>query len=216
MSFNRSLRHHTVMANTLFPFFDAIFSVVLTLLAFNIPTKLSSDEDYSVIAQPVFAYALTAIILILYWFKLRRLIGLCRFLHVPQLLCISQAILIICIFPKLANLVLLYGSEPGSIFFVSRGQIVNSAYLLAIFAYNALCLLFAWSLTTHHYYKKANELLLSHIIRGQVFGFLALLAMIFAEVFWDKFNNHYIFLVPVVLVFEELMSASWRSSPKRA
>jgi hypothetical protein len=71
-------------------------------------------------------------------------------------------------------------------------------------------------LTTHHYYKKANESLLSHIIRGQVFGFLALLAMIFAEVFWDKFNNHYIFLVPVVLVFEELMSASWRSSPKRA
>jgi uncharacterized membrane protein len=216
MSFNRSLRHHTVRANTLFPFFDAIFSVVLTLLAFNIPTKLSSNEDYSVIAQPVLAYALTSIILILYWFKLRRLIGLCRFLHVPQLLCIAQAVLIICLFPKLANLVLLHGSEPGSIFLVSRGQIVNSVYLLALFAYNALCLLFAWSLTTHHYYKKANESLLGHIIGGQLFGFLALVAMICAEIFWDKFNNQYIFLVPVVLILEELMSASWRSSSRRA
>jgi uncharacterized membrane protein len=98
---------------------------------------------------------------------------------------------------------------------MSRGQIVNSAYLLAIFTYNALCLLFAWSLTTHHYYKKANESLLGHIIRSQIFGFLALLAMIFAEIFWNKFNNHYIFLVPIVLIFEEFLSASWRSSPRR-
>jgi uncharacterized membrane protein len=115
MIFNRSLRHHTLRADALLPFFDAIFAVALTLLAFNVPEVLHADASHNHLFRSIFAYCLTGLIVILYWFKLRRLIGVSRFLHVPQLLCLGQAILTICLFPKMANLVLLYGSQVGSI-----------------------------------------------------------------------------------------------------
>uniref|UniRef100_UPI004047798E TMEM175 family protein n=1 Tax=Cyanobium sp. TaxID=2164130 RepID=UPI004047798E len=113
MIFNRSIRHHTLRANALLPFFDAIFAVALTLLAFNVPEMLHGDTSHVHLFGSILAYCLTGLIVILYWFKLRRLIGVCRFLHVPQLLCLGQAILTICLFPKMANLVLLYGSQGG-------------------------------------------------------------------------------------------------------
>ncbi len=64
--------------------------------------------------------------------------------------------LAICLFPKLSNLVLFYGSQPGSIFELTKGQIVNTAYLSVLFLFNALCFVFAWSLASRHCYKSAN------------------------------------------------------------
>ena len=215
MIFNRSLRHHTLRADALLPFFDAIFAVALTLLAFNVPEVLHHDASHTHLFRSIFAYCLTGLIVILYWFKLRRLIGVSRFLHVPQLLCLGQAILTICLFPKMANLVLLYGSQEGSIFQITPGQLANMAYLSALFLFNSLCLIFAWSLTTHHYYKKANQATLRHVIRAQLLGFGFLLAMIFAEFFSDNFNNEYIFLVPLVLIVEELLVAVQFSGLRR-
>ena len=215
MSFNRSIRHHTLRADTLLPFFDGIFAVALTLLAFNVPEMLHGDANHPHLFGSILAYGLTGLIVVLYWFKLRRLIGVCRFLHVPQLLCLGQAILTICLFPKMANLVLLYGSEGGSIFELTRGQLANMAYLAALFLFNALCLMFAWSLTTHHYYKKANQATLRHVIRAQLLGFGFILAMACAEIFSENFNNEYIFLVPLVLIVEELLVAVQFSGLRR-
>jgi uncharacterized membrane protein len=215
MSFNRSIRHHTIRANSLLPFFDAIFAVILTLLAFNVPSMFDMEGQAAYLFTSILAYCLTGLIVILYWFKLRRLIGVCRFLHVPQLLCLGQAILTICLFPKMANLVVLYGSQSGSIFELSRGQLANTVYLVTLFVFNALCLIFAWSLTTHHYYKKANQSMLRHVITSQLLGFSIVLAMIFAEFFLTGFNNQYIFLVPLVLIVEELFVAAQFSGLRR-
>jgi uncharacterized membrane protein len=208
MSFNRSIRHHTLRSDTLLPFFDAIFGVAVTLLAFNIPSSLDMQGQYDNLFLPVLAYCLTGTIIILYWFKMRRLIVVCRFLHVPQLLCMGQAILVICLFPKLSNLVLKYGSEAGSIFLMSRGQVVNTVYLSLLFIFNALCFVFAWSLTTTHYYKKVNKAILAYVLRGQLLGFVLISAMVVAEIFLDSFNNQYIFLVPMVIIVEEVLVAS--------
>jgi len=207
MSFNRSIRHHTLRSDALLPFFDAIFGVALTLLAFNIPSNLDIQGPSESLLAPIGAYCLTGTIVILYWFKMRRLIVVCRFLHVPQLLCMGQSILLICLFPKLSNLVLRYGSEAGTIFMLSRGQVVNTVYLIVLFFFNALCFVFAWSLTTTHYYKKVNRDILSHIMGGQALGFVLILAMVFAEFFVDTFNNQYIFLVPAVIIAEEILVA---------
>ena len=215
MGFNRGVRHHTIRANELLPFFDAIFAVALTLLAFNIPSMLGMKDYGASLFNSILAYSLTGLIIILYWFKLRRLIVFARFLHVPQLLCMGQAILIVCLFPKMANLVLLYGSQAGSMFELTMGQVVNTAYLVSLFAFNALCIFFAWSLTTHHYYKKGNQAMLRHVIRGQLLGFVLILVMATAELFWDGFNNQYIFLVPFVLIVEELLVATQFSGLRR-
>ena len=215
MSFNRSIRHHTLRAETLLPFFDAIFAVALTLLAFNVPEMLHDDSSHAHLFDAILAYCLTGLIVILYWFKLRRLIGVCRFLHVPQLLCLGQAILTICLFPKMANLVLLYGSQVGSISKITPGQLANMAYLAALFLFNLLCLILAWSLTTHHYYKKANLVTLRHVIKAQLLGFGFLLIMVLAELFSENFNNEYIFLVPLVLIVEELLVAVQFSGLRR-
>jgi hypothetical protein len=90
---------------------------------------------------------------------------------------------------------------------ISRGQVVNSTYLIVLFLFNALCFVFAWSLTTTHYYKKVNRDILSHIMGGQALGFVLILAMVFAEFFVDTFNNQYIFLVPAVIIAEEILVA---------
>jgi len=89
------------------------------------------------------------------------------------------------------------------------------AYLSALFLFNSLCLIFSWSLTTHHYYKKSNQATLRHVIGAQLLGFGFLLAMIFAEFFSDNFNNEYIFLVPLVLIVEELLVAVQFSGLRR-
>jgi len=213
MGFNRSIRHHTLRAEILLPFFDSIFGAVLTLLAFDIPSMLDMSGQYQKLFTPILAYCLTGLIVILYWFKLRRLIGMARFLHVPQLLCLGQALLAICVFPKLSNLVLLYGYQSGSIFEITQGQIVNTAYLIALFLFNALCFIFALSLATRR--KKANQVILRHVISAQLLGFGFLLAMVFSEIFSEMFNNQYIFMVPLVIIVEEVLVAAQISGLRR-
>jgi len=212
MSFNRSIRHHTLLAETLLPFFDSIFGAVLTLLVFDVPSMLDMSGQYQKLFTPILIYCLTGLIVVLYWFRLRRLIGIAHFLHVPQLLCLGQAVLAICLFPKLSNLVLLYGSERGSIFELTQGQIVNTAYLTALFLFNALCLFFAWSLTTRHSYGKFNGRILRRVIGSQLLGFGFLLAMLGAVIFSEGFNNQYIYLVPIVIIAEEVLVAAQFSS----
>jgi hypothetical protein len=108
--------------------------------------------------------------------------------------------------------VLLYGSERGSIFELTQGQIVNTAYLTALFLFNALCLFFACSLTTRHSYGKFKGKILRRVIRSQLLGFGFLLAMVGAVIFSEGFNNQYIYLVPIVIIAEEVLVAAQFSS----
>jgi uncharacterized membrane protein len=176
-------------------------------LAFDVPDMLNPSMGTSLLLESLLSYGSSALVVLLYWFKLRRLIGFCRYLHLPQMALVAQAMLIICLYPKLASLVLLYGHESGTWFALTRGQISNTAFLLALFLFDVICLLFAWSLSTKHYERKGNRLILRQIMRAQSWGFLVLLVMALSELFLPWFNRQYVFLVPLVLLAEEFAVA---------
>jgi hypothetical protein len=46
-------------------------------------------------------------------------------------------------------------------------------------------------------------------------GFVLISAMVVAEIFLDSFNNQYIFLVPMVIIVEEVLVASQFSGLRR-
>ena len=207
MTFNRSLRHHTLRGNALLPLFDGIFAVALTLLAFNVPDMLNQSMGASLLIECLLAYGVSALVVMLYWFKLRRLIGLCRYLHLPQMALVAQAMLTICLYPKLASLVLLYGHESGTWFALTRGQLSNTAFLLVLFLFEAICLLFSLSLTTRHCNRKESRLILRQVTRAQSLGFVFLAGMALLELFTPWFNRQYVFLIPLVLLAEELAVA---------
>ena len=144
---------------------------------------------------------------VVYWFKLRRLLGLCRYLHVPQLVLLAQAMLTICLYPKLASLVVLYGQQPGTIFALTPGDLANTTLLLVLFLFDGLCLLFACSLSTRHYTRTADRLFISQGIWVQLLGLAVLAVMAFLELFASWFNGQYVFLVPIVLLVEEFVLA---------
>lgn len=207
MAFNRSLRHHTLRASAVLPLFDGIFAVALTLLAFNVPDMVDPSMGTRMLLMSLLAYGVSAVVVMLYWFKLRRLIGLCRYLHVPQMGLLAQAMLTICLYPKLASLVLLYGQEAGTLFVLTRGQLANMTFLLALFLFDGICLLFAWSLSTKHYNRQSNHRILHHVISAQTWGFSLLIGMAMLELFTPWFNRQYVFLVPLVLLAEEFAVA---------
>jgi uncharacterized membrane protein len=84
MTFNRGLRHHTLRGNALLPLFDGIFAVALTLLAFDVPDMLNPSMGTSLLLESLLSYGSSALVVLLYWFKLRRLIGFCRYLPLSQ------------------------------------------------------------------------------------------------------------------------------------
>jgi hypothetical protein len=103
--------------------------------------------------------------------------------------------------------VILYGHESGTWFALTRGQISNTAFLLALFLFDVICLLFAWSLSTKRYERKGSRLILRQIMRAQSWGFLVLLVMALSELFLPWFNRQYVFLVPLALLAEEFAVA---------
>jgi uncharacterized membrane protein len=204
MAFNRSLRHHTLRASAVLPLFDGIFAVALTLIAFNVPDMLAMGMGAHQLLVSLLAYGVSALVVVVYWFKLRRLIGLCRFLHLPQMTLLAQAMLTICLYPKLASLVLLYGQQPGTVFVLTRGQLANTAFLFVLFLFDTICLLFAWTLVIKNDGLNRHQRILRHAIRTQLYGFLLLAAMALLELFTPWFNGQYVYLVPIVLLAEEI------------
>jgi len=204
MAFNRSLRHHTLRASAVLPLFDGIFAVALTLIAFNVPGMLDLNMGAHQLLASLLAYGVSALVVGVYWFKFRRLIGLCRYLHLPQMALLAQAMLTICLYPKLASLVLLYGQESGTVFVLTRGQLANTAFLLVLVLFDSLCLLFAWTLALNHDGRNGRQAIVRHLIRVQLYGFLLLAVMALLELFTPWFNGQYVYLVPIVLLVEEL------------
>lgn len=102
-------RHHVLAGRDLLPMFDAVFAVALTLLAYNLPDRLSSAADGQRLIVNLFGYGLSGMAVLLYWFKLRRLIAMAGFLRVPQILLAFLCLLTIVLFPKLADIAVLHG-----------------------------------------------------------------------------------------------------------
>lgn len=195
-------------SNEFLPLFDTLFAVAFTLLAYSIPDQLMEGlMGINELSLAIATFLLSGIVVLLYWFKLRRLIMISRVLHAPQLLIGCISILTIVVLPRLSALALYYGSGRGDLSTWSSSQVVNTMFLGSLFLFDGFCLLFAFSLLCHRprFAHTATELTIA--IQAQSLGFLVLLMMAAMELLFIWFNNEYVLLVPLVLLVEELLVA---------
>jgi uncharacterized membrane protein len=203
----RSLPHHQLTAANVLPMFDGVFAVAITLLASSLPNSLDAMNDAGQLLFPILSFELVGIAVLLYWFKLRRLILMARSLFVPQLLLGVFALLTIVVMPKLASLVIYYGNGNGSLLNWTLSQQVNVSFLVALFFFDGLTMLFALSLRNHPVRSGGSRQELAIALQAQVFGFGVLLLLAIMELFLVWFNNEFVGLVPLVLVAEEAFVA---------
>jgi len=206
MLVRRRLRHHVLPSAALLPLFDGVFAVALTLLAYNLPDRLSSVQDGQRLVEVLIGYGLSGISVLIYWYKLRRLIDLAGLLRVRQLLLAFQGLLTIVLFPKLAAIALIYGSGTGSWQHWSSAQVANTTFLAALFLFDGLCLLFALSLL-HRRQRPFRLRLVRLVLLTQAWGLLFLSVLAAMELLFEWFNNQYVFLVPLTLLLEEVALA---------
>jgi len=194
---------HRLHSHAVLPLFDALFGVALTLLAFALPDHLMNSMDIRQLAASLATYLLTGIVVVLYWYKMRRLIEMTRLLLAPQLLLGMASILLIVVMPKLTQLVVMHGAGSGDLFRWTPSQIVNTSFLMFLGLYDGTCLLYGHSLVGHTHLNGRYRILLTQYLRTQILGFAALMTLGFLELATDRFNNEYIFLVPAILLAEE-------------
>jgi uncharacterized membrane protein len=206
MLVRRRLRHHVLPSAALLPLFDGVFAVALTLLAYNLPDRLNSVQDGQRLVEVLIGYGLSGISVLIYWYKLRRLIDLAGLLGVRQLLLAFQGLLTIVLFPKLAAIALIYGSGTGSWRHWSSAQVANTTFLAALFLFDGLCLLFALSLLRRRQ-RPFRLRLVRLVLLTQAWGLLFLSVLAGMELLFEWFNNQYVFLVPLTLLLEEVALA---------
>lgn len=189
------------------PLFDSIFAVALTLLAFAIPDDVMSTMDVDRLAISVGIYLLSGLTVLIYWFKLRRLLYLSRSLNAVQIALGLSCLLVIVLLPKLGQLVVLHGSGSGDFHNWTPAQIVNTIFLGALLLFDLLCVALSLSLTVTGRLAKSTRQRLRLAIRYQICGFAVLLFLGILELALPWFNTQYVFLVPIVLLLEEWLTA---------
>lgn len=195
-------------SSEILPFFDAIFAVAFTLLATSVPDRLIAGmEDVGELMLAITAFLLNGITVLLYWFKLRRLLVVSRVVHPIQMALILISMVSIVVLPRLSALAFLYGDGQGNLFSWSSSQVANMVFLGILFLFDGFCLLFALSLRRHRHRQAHTDRELDTAIQAQRLGFMALLILALLELLFTWFNNEYVLLVPVVLLAEELLVA---------
>ena len=86
-------------------------------------------------------------------------------------------------------------------------QTVNVNFLASLFLVDGFTLLFALSLRRHRFIPitSCNEIQIS--IRAQLTGFLLFCGLAAMQLFLTWFNNEFVFVVPIVLLIEEVLVA---------
>lgn len=216
IAFNRSLRHHSLRAREILPFYDSVFAVAFTLLAFNLPDRLSVVVGTPQLLDTLVWYGLSAVAVFLYWLKLRRLVLLDRFVQLPQLALIGLGLLTVVLVPKLASLVLRHGIGEGSLLKWSLAQVVNTTCLGFLLLFNIICLLYAISLQRRRSHRRRSDRLLQGVIATQLVGLAAMMVLMVLELSFAWFDNQYVFLLPLILVAEELnvLRVIYRMKPR--
>ncbi|MEB3271753.1 MAG: TMEM175 family protein [Synechococcus sp.] len=201
-------REQTLNSGEILPFFDAIFAVAFTLLATSVPDRLIEGmDDVAGLMLAISAFLLNGITVLLYWFKLRRLLVVARVVHPSQMALILVSLVSIVVLPRLSALAFLYGDGQGNLFAWSASQVANMVFLGVLFLFDGICLLFALSLRRHRHRRSHTDRELDTAIQAQRLGFGALLILAALELLFTWFNNEYVLLVPLVLLAEELLVA---------
>lgn len=204
MAFLPSLRHRSLRAAELLPFYDSVFAAAFTLLAFNLPDRLAAAAASASLLSDVGWYSLIAVAVSLYWYKLRRLVVLDRFLQPFQLLLIAIGLLIVVLLPRLASLVLRHGVGAGTLLNWTLPQVVNTTCLGLLVLFNLLCLLYARSLLRRRGHRLRSGRLLQGMVHTQLLGMVAMAVLLVLELSFVWFDNQYVYLLPFLLAAEEI------------
>ena len=138
--------HHNLPNTAVLPLFDTLFGVALTLLAYSVPDHLMDGMDAVKLGQTVTIYLLTGIAVILYWYKLRKLIHITRILLPTQLILGMSSLLLIVMMPKFAQLVATQGGGVGDLNNWTPSQIVNTIFVFFLGFVDGVCLAYGLSL----------------------------------------------------------------------
>jgi len=208
MSGHPRATHHGLRSLEVLPLFDGVFAVAFTLLASSVPEQLMMGIDgVGSLLLAIASFLLNGVAVLLYWFKLRRLVVIARHLTPVQVVLGFASMLTIVVLPKLSALALVYGHGTGSLFAWTPAQEVNMVFLGALFLFDGFCLLFALSLRRHRPRSGHTQQELTTAIQAQAIGFAALVTLGAMELLFSWFNNQYVLLVPLVLLLEELLVA---------
>jgi uncharacterized membrane protein len=202
-TFWRQLR---LSSKSALPLFDSVFAVALTLLAYALPDKLDG-ATVGMLIPPLLAFEFTGIAILLYWFKFRRLIVIARLLSFFQLLMIFVGLMAVVLMPRFADLVLNYGRGSGSLTNWTLSQSVNVNFMATLFLVDGLTLLFALSLVRHSFVSKSSIEEVAVSSRAQLFGFLGLIVIASMQLFLPWFNDEFVYVIPLILLLEEVLVA---------
>jgi uncharacterized membrane protein len=219
MSGRPSAKLRGLRCQEVLPLFDAVFAVAFTLLASSVPEQLLMGiHGVGSLLLAIASFLLNGVTVLLYWFKLRRLLVIARRLNPVQMVLGFASMLTIVVLPKLSALALIYGGGSGNLNAWTPSQRVNVVFLGALFLFDGLCLLFALSLRGHGPRASHTQQELTTAILAQAIGFAALVSLGAMELLFSWFNNQYVLMVPLVLLLEELLVARSfsRSSPRPA
>ena len=194
---------HRIPAATVLPLFDSLFAVALTLLAYTVPDRLMSGMDFEKIAGTVGIYLLTGLTVILYWYKIRRLIVITRTLLPSQLLLTTISLLLMVMMPKFAQLVAIHGAGKGDLNNWTPAQIVNTSFIFLLACIDGICVAYGRSICQHPFTRESGNRSLHTLNRARLASFIALLSLGLLVLVSDQFNNEYVLLVPLILLLEE-------------
>ena len=196
-------RHHSLKSEALLPLFDTLFGVALTLLAYSLPEQLMGSMDVSKLTEAILVYLLSSVIVLLYWYRMRRLIVVTRVLHSIQLVLALSGLVVVVMLPRLAQLVIVYGGGSGDLSDWTSSQIVNSVFLFFLGFYDFICLVYGCSLIRHLHVSSAQKRKLVPQVRIQSMGVAVLMILGLFELASVHFNNEYVLIIPVVLLIQE-------------
>jgi uncharacterized membrane protein len=194
-------------STSVLPLFDSVFGVALTLLAFSVPDHLMGAMDLGRLFLSIGIYILSGLAVLIYWYKLRRLMEISRSLRPPQLIIGLMCLLVIVLMPKFVQLVVVYGNGSGDFLHWTVSQIVNTVFLLSLFLFDGLCVLFAITLLWHPQVQSPERRKIRSALNIQILAFLILFSLGVLELTLMSFNNEYVLLVPIVLIIEEFITA---------
>lgn len=194
---------HHIPTVTILPLFDSLFAVALTLLAYTVPDRLMGKMDAEIIGATIGIYLLTGFTVILYWYKMRRLISLTRTLLPVQLLLVAISLLLMVMMPKLAQLVAIHGAGTGDLSNWTPSQIANTVFIFFLACVDGICVAYGRSVRHHPFMKMDGIRYLDALNKARLASFSVLLFLGILELVSNRFNNEYVLLVPLVLLLEE-------------
>jgi uncharacterized membrane protein len=181
--------YYSFRAPELLPFLDGVFAVAFTLVALTIPDRIStSSNSLHQLLVILSSSALSSLAVLLYWFKLRRLVVSARLLYLRQLVLLFISLLVLVILPQMASLALRYGQGEGTLFHWTESQAANVFFLGVLFVFDLLVLAFAFSLRHHRLEAVRSSRVVRTSLRAHALGFCALLLLALMELIFLWFN----------------------------